>query len=136
MKLRKLLTAAEPLGDFMARVPGSDRQRNFPSTVAYIAQLVIHRYAMLGVLDENGFPVSDMGVLEVPDASQDRKSHGYHLQTGKVCDECGNAAMIPGPPWPALTPRPSSTAGNASSTRPYCALRPTGNSVCAGCNGS
>jgi len=94
MKLRKLLTAAEPLGDFMARVPGSDRQRNFPSTVAYIAQLVIHRYAMLGVLDENGFPVSDMGVLEVPDASQDRKSHGYHLQTGKVCDECGNAAVI------------------------------------------
>ena len=78
----------------MARVPGSDRQRNFPSTVAYIAQLVIHRYAMLGVLDENGFPVSDMGVLEVPDASQDRKSHGYHLQTGKVCDECGNAAVI------------------------------------------
>lgn len=94
MKLRKLLTAAEPLGDFMARVPGTNRQRNFPSTVAYIARLVIHRYAMLGVLDENGFPVSDMGVLEVPGASDGRKTHGYNLQAGKVCDECGNAAVI------------------------------------------
>ncbi|HXV07281.1 MAG TPA: adenosylcobalamin-dependent ribonucleoside-diphosphate reductase, partial [Burkholderiales bacterium] len=54
MKLRKLLNYAEPLGDFMARVPGEERQQNFPSTVAYVARLMIHRYAMLGVLDERG----------------------------------------------------------------------------------
>jgi ribonucleoside-diphosphate reductase alpha chain len=94
MKLRKLLTAAEPLGDFMARVPGSNRQRNFPSTVAYIACLVIHRYSMLGVLDENGFPVSDMGVLEAPAAVEEKKSRGYRIQAGKTCEECGNAAVI------------------------------------------
>ena len=94
MKLRKLLTYEEPLGDFMARVPGENRQRNYPSTVAYIARLVIHRYAMLGVLDERGFPVSYMGVLEIPADSEEDKSHGYHVTTGKVCDECGNSSVI------------------------------------------
>jgi ribonucleoside-diphosphate reductase alpha chain len=32
--------------------------------VAYLARLIIHRYAMLGVLDESGFPLRDMGVLD------------------------------------------------------------------------
>ena len=54
MKLRKLLDYPEPLGDFMAFVPGSRKQQTYPSTVAYIANLIIHRYAMLGVLDEAG----------------------------------------------------------------------------------
>ena len=94
MKLRKLLTYEEPLGDFMARVPGENRQRNYPSTVAYIARLVIHRYAMLGVLDERGFPTSEMGVLEIPEDSEQDRSHGYHVTTGKVCDECGNSSVI------------------------------------------
>ena len=31
--------------------------------MAYLARLIIHRYAMLGVLDEQGFPLRDMGVL-------------------------------------------------------------------------
>src|SRR6185436_4486574 len=48
MKLRKLLSYGEPLGDFMARVPGDERQENYPSTVAYVARLIIHRYALLG----------------------------------------------------------------------------------------
>lgn len=94
MKLRKLLTYAEPLGDFMARVPGEVRQKNYPSTVAYIARLVIHRLAMLTVLDENGYPVNQMGVLETPEFSAEKKSHGYRIRTGKTCTECGNAAVI------------------------------------------
>jgi ribonucleoside-diphosphate reductase alpha chain len=94
MKLRKLLTYAEPLGDFMARIPGENRQRNYPSTVAYLAQLVIHRYAMLGVLNEKGYPISDMGVLEVPDSAAESQSHGYHVRTGRICAECGNMAVI------------------------------------------
>jgi ribonucleoside-diphosphate reductase alpha chain len=63
MKLRKLLNVGEPLGHFMAPVPGERRQQTWPSTVAYIARLVIHRYAMLGVLDESRFPVREMGIL-------------------------------------------------------------------------
>jgi ribonucleoside-diphosphate reductase alpha chain len=49
---------------------------------------------MLGVLDESGYPISEMGVLEVPDEPEGGKSHGYHVRTGKACGECGNLAVI------------------------------------------
>ena len=96
MKLRKLLNYAEPLGDFMARVPGEQRQQNFPSTIAYCARLIIHRYAMLGVLDERGYPLSEMGVLEIPedDRMPVREGAAYRMLPGKRCGECGNAAVI------------------------------------------
>ena len=79
MKLRKLLNYAEPLGDFMAFVPGQRRQQTWPSTVAYLARLVIHRYAMLGVLDEDGFPLREMGVLDAP-----RGRPGQHRATWRA----------------------------------------------------
>ncbi len=66
MKLRKLLSYAEPQGDFFARLPGSEKSQSWPSTVAYIARLIIHRFAMLGILNEEGFPVEDMGVMVLP----------------------------------------------------------------------
>jgi len=94
MKLRKLLNYSEPLGDFMARVPGEERQQNFPSTVAYAARLIIHRYAMLGVLDERGYPVVEMGVLEVPQSDREPETTSYLTMVGKQCKECGNYALI------------------------------------------
>ena len=94
MKLRKLLTYDEPLGDFMARVPGEERQENYPGTVAYVARLIIHRYAMLGVLDERGYPINDMGVLETPDDERKPDAYAHKPQSGKPCKECGNAAII------------------------------------------
>ena len=94
MKLRKLLNYAEPLGHFMAFVPGlahgERRQQTWPSTVAYMARLIIHRYAMLGILNEEGYPLRDMGVLE---ASTDGSARSRVL-AGKVCSECGNATVI------------------------------------------
>jgi ribonucleoside-diphosphate reductase alpha chain len=92
MKLRKLLNYAEPLGHFMAFVPGERRQQTWPSTVAYLARLIIHRYAMLGVLDERGFPLREMGVLEAP--ADTAAGHAPALQAGQVCPECGNASVI------------------------------------------
>ncbi len=93
MKLRKLLNYAEPLGHFMAFVPGlphgERRQQTWPSTVAYLARLIIHRYAMLGVLNEDGFPLRDMGVLDAP-----RDAAASTPMAGKACPECGNATMI------------------------------------------
>ena len=94
MKLRKLLSYDEPLGDFMARVPGEERQENYPSTVAYVARLIIHRFAMLGILDERGFPVSEMGVLETPEDDRKSDAYKYQLIHGKLCKECGNSAVI------------------------------------------
>ena len=101
MKLRKLLNYAEPLGHFMAFVPGlppgARRQQVWPSTVAYVARLIIHRYAMLGVLDEAGYPLRAMGVLEAPGVSDPRantRTEPAAWQAGKVCGECGNATVI------------------------------------------
>ena len=89
MKLRKLLNYPEPLGDFMAFVPGSRRQQNYPSTVAYIAALIIHRYAMLGILDDKGYPLREMGILEAP-----RSAERTPADAGRLCNECGNYSVI------------------------------------------
>ncbi len=89
MKLRKLIDYPEPLGDFMAFVPGTRRQQNWPSTVAYLAALIIHRYAMLGVLDEAGYPTREMGILEAP-----RDDNEPKLMQGAMCSECGNYSVI------------------------------------------
>jgi len=89
MKLRKLIDYPEPLGDFMAFVPGTRRQQNWPSTVAYLAALIIHRYAMLGVLDEAGYPTREMGILEAP-----RDDNEPRLMQGALCGECGNHSVI------------------------------------------
>jgi ribonucleoside-diphosphate reductase alpha chain len=93
MKLRKLLNYAEPLGHFMAFVPGlphgERRQQTWPSTVAYLARLIIHRYAMLGVLNEDGYPLREMGVLDAP-----KNPDAPTTMAGKVCPECGNPTVI------------------------------------------
>ena len=89
MKLRKLIDYPEPLGDFMAFVPGTRRQQNWPSTVAYVAALIIHRYAMLGVLDEAGYPTREMGILEAP-----RDTNEPKVMQGALCNECGNHSVI------------------------------------------
>ncbi|MBY0237332.1 MAG: ribonucleoside-diphosphate reductase, adenosylcobalamin-dependent, partial [Burkholderiaceae bacterium] len=96
MKLRKLLNVGEPLGHFMAPVPslsGERRQQIWPSTVAYVARLIIHRYAMLGVLDEQGMPQVEMGLLQAPQAKA-VSGNTVPAMAGKPCPECGNATMI------------------------------------------
>ncbi|MGN7873030.1 adenosylcobalamin-dependent ribonucleoside-diphosphate reductase [Roseateles sp. 22389] len=106
MKLRKLLNVGEPLGHFMAPVPtlsGERRQQVWPSTVAYVARLVIHRYAMLGVLDENGYPLVDMGLMQQAPlkvgkagavARSASEAGGIVAMAGKKCPECGNSTLI------------------------------------------
>jgi ribonucleoside-diphosphate reductase alpha chain len=88
MKLKKLLDFPEPLGDFMAFVPGSRKQETFPSTVSYLARLILHRYAMLGILDQDGRPKQQMGILEAP------LEKNSPLIAGARCPECGNKTLI------------------------------------------
>jgi len=92
MKLRKLLNYGEPNGEFMARIPGSNKSQTWPSTIAYLAQLMIHRYAMLGILTEEGYPVAAVGILDVPETEQAKRA--FKTLPGKKCPECGNKAMI------------------------------------------
>lgn len=92
MKLRKLLNYAEPGGDFLARIPGSEKSMAFASTEAYIARLMIHRYAMLGILTEEGEPVQAMGVVQARRAEPN--SANAPTPTGDVCPECAMPTVI------------------------------------------
>ena len=97
MKLRKLLDYSEPRGDFLASLPGSRKKQSYPSTVAYIARLVIHRYVMLGLLDEEGFAVKDMGVLDTTEVDVDfggEEAPRTPAYSGKPCKECGAHAVF------------------------------------------
>jgi ribonucleoside-diphosphate reductase alpha chain len=78
----------------MAPVPGERRQQVWPSTVAYIARLIIHRYAMLGLLDEEGYPTREMGILAAPAPTRSQSGEGVAPMAGKPCPECGNATVI------------------------------------------
>jgi ribonucleoside-diphosphate reductase alpha chain len=44
---------------------------------------------MLGVLDENGYPKQEMGILESP-----RRDNEPALMKGTKCGECGNMTVI------------------------------------------
>ncbi len=110
-KLRTLVDFPETQGDFLAWVPGQDRQAVQPSTVAYIARLMVHRYQMLGILDSEGFPVNPMEVMfhdtsasrrlgdnvipmQQPEEAPARAVGANEVTPGRRCDECGNYAMI------------------------------------------
>jgi len=95
MKLRKLLNYAEPMGEMRARAPGEARTRVYPSTVAYMAALVIHRYTQLGILDDKGHPLATMGVMVLePKTRPAAPTHADSLTPGKPCPECGAHAVV------------------------------------------
>lgn len=97
-KLRQLLNYSEPQGDFFAKVPGSEKSERFSSTVAYMARLMIHRMSMLGLLDEDGYPVESMGIVANDEPAKDAevvpiRSVGA-MENGKACTECGAYSLI------------------------------------------
>jgi ribonucleoside-diphosphate reductase alpha chain len=94
-KLRSLAKWKEPQGDFLAREPGSEKQQNQPSTLAYVAKLILHRYKMLGLLNDKGFPVEAMGAFASEEAEVVVESKSVNnVMAGKECNECGNHTMI------------------------------------------
>jgi ribonucleoside-diphosphate reductase alpha chain len=65
-----------------------------PSTGAYIARLLIHRYNMLGILDPGGYPINGLGLLkETTEVSESDKVVNLPV-AGKVCEECSVPAVI------------------------------------------
>jgi ribonucleoside-diphosphate reductase alpha chain len=93
LKLKKLLNFGEQNGEFWASVPGADRSALYPSTVAYIAALLLHRYKVLGILDDDGRAIRSVGILAMPQARKTIEL-GIAAIKGKVCPSCGAAAMI------------------------------------------
>lgn len=51
MKLSKLTSFGELRGDFLAQVPGEGRQQSYPSTVAYVAVVLLARIKALGLIN-------------------------------------------------------------------------------------
>ena len=101
-KLRTLLDFPEAHGDFFAKDPVTGKGRSWPSTVAYMARLLVHRLAMLGILDEDGYPLAPLGVLEAPEQAADNAETTLRaagaaenaILAGSRCGECGNYAVI------------------------------------------
>lgn len=93
MKLRKLLNYSEESGSFIARIPGSEKSQLWPSTIAYLARLTIHRYAILGILEEEGYPVSRERILDGAPSKSERLA-ALRLMPNKKCRECGNKTLI------------------------------------------
>jgi ribonucleoside-diphosphate reductase alpha chain len=48
---------------------------------------------MLGVLDEQGYPVREMGILQAPRGG-DAPAAATAPMAGRPCPECGNATVI------------------------------------------
>ena len=94
LKLKKLLNFGEQNGEFWAPVPGEERSAMYPSTVAYIAVLLLHRYKVLGLLDDDGRAIRSAGILALPDAAAPTQQRETAPIKGKVSPSCHAAAMI------------------------------------------
>lgn len=81
MKLRKLLNFGEVRGDFLAQVPMDVKQQNYPSTVAYMATVLLARMQTLGLID---------GETQLEKAVEDPVHvHASPIkQTGRQCPSC------------------------------------------------
>lgn len=91
LKLDALRDYKEANSAFWATVPGGGKQQMYPSTEAYVAALVAHRYQELGILDADWQPVTQLGLLEGADNVVPLRAEPQGrtpVVTGKVCNEC------------------------------------------------
>ena len=88
-KLIELQSYQEPKGDLWAAVPGKEGSATYPSTLAYVARLILHRYTLLGVLDAQGNPTDPMGGYSPEPPAADVIGH-----RGRVCENCGARAVV------------------------------------------
>jgi ribonucleoside-diphosphate reductase alpha chain len=86
-KLRAMLNVTEHDMSFWAKVPGREKPETLPSTLAYVAEILIYRYNQLGLLSESGYPI---GIEEkVDDAVKSIINKG-----GAACPSCGNHTLV------------------------------------------
>ena len=92
LKLRKLLNYSEAELDFMHWVPGNGKQAHYKSSIAYIAALILYRYKVLGLLDDEGRSV--IGALLPKPIVKSAYQDGSAVIAGRPCPECGAHAFI------------------------------------------
>lgn len=91
-KLQQLEDVHEERGEFWAPIPGNadGKQQCYPSTVAYVAALIQHRFRTLGLFDESN-AAKDSGVINFDEARQQReaaKSDKSKASAGIDCGKC------------------------------------------------
>jgi len=84
-KLQQLRSTEEVNGSFLAPVPGQEKSAFFPSTVAYIAELLLHRCRALG-MEAEGSPALVEVAETVAEPAKD-------LPKGGLCGDCGAYAV-------------------------------------------
>lgn len=100
--LQELEAFHERNGEYgFAGEPMSDKQRYYPSTIAYIAALLRSRYQMLGLFDSLGMPTSQLGLFtrEDPETSAtvlriDRVKTETSNPKGALCGSCGEYCVV------------------------------------------
>lgn len=92
MKLRKLVNFGEQRGDFMAWVPGAEKQQNYPSTVAYIAALLLDRYEVLGIKCQS-LGGNELGAVSAEPAASNDVAGGLVAGAGMYCPSCKTMSM-------------------------------------------
>lgn len=90
MKLRKLLNFGELRGDFLARVPGEMKQANYPSTVAYVAELLLARMKSLKLIGRGEPEKSEAKPAIVLTGRQCPQCHTLSLHKESGCDICSH----------------------------------------------
>lgn len=97
-KLQQLEDVHEELGEFWAPIPGVEgKSRSYPSTVAYVAALIQHRFRMLGLFDENGSSMTDNGVINLEARRQqieETKSGKGKGSAGLDCGKCNSVGSV------------------------------------------
>lgn len=97
-KLSKLTNFGEVRGDFLAQVPGDVKQQNYPSTVAYVAAVLLARMQALGLIGQQDQLLKAQTRSVTVEASEVKaagrqcpmcKTMSLHKRDGcEVCDHC------------------------------------------------
>lgn len=87
MKLRKLVGFGELRGDFLAQVPGSAKQQSYPSTVAYIASILLARMEALGL-------VNGETMLQAASSPEVTVEVSEVRATGQLCPQCSTMSVV------------------------------------------
>lgn len=93
-KLNQLRTITEDQGEFWATIPGQEKSRVYPSTIAYVAELILHRLRMLNLIDEQGSTGASRVVSIRPQHGQQPsvvQQKGIHMLD---CPDCKAKAKV------------------------------------------
>lgn len=91
-KLMSITDHVEARGDFFVEDPLTGKDMLMPSTLAYVARLLLNRYRMLGILDEDGRPTAPVSMFQHADTPVETPA--AEVPFGQPCPNCHAHAMV------------------------------------------